>query len=92
MTDIFGVPIAVLPGQLLLGLINGIWAQIAVFQKAGTHVPGYTEVAVRQHREIIGLLRDRKHDEAIEALQAHIRDMKTRIIADLAENDVESGQ
>lgn len=73
----------------LVQLINGLWAQIAVFQKAGTHVPGYIEVAVRQHREIIGLLRDRKHDEAIAALQAHIRDMKTRIIADLAEHDGE---
>jgi DNA-binding GntR family transcriptional regulator len=75
--------------ERLLNLINGIWAQIAVFQKAGTHVPGYTEVAVRQHREIIGLLRERRHDAAIEALQAHIRDMKTRIIADLAEHDGE---
>lgn len=76
--------------ERLVGLINGIWAQIAVFQKAGTHVPGYVEVAIRQHREIIGLLRDRKHDEAIDSLQAHIRDMKTRIIADLAGQDGES--
>ncbi len=75
--------------ERLAAMINGIWAQIAVFQKAGTHVPGYIEVAVRQHREIIGLLRDRRHDEAIAALQAHIRDMKTRIIADLAEHDGE---
>ncbi len=75
--------------ERLAAMINGIWAQIAVFQKAGTHVPGYIEVAVRQHREIIGLLRDRRHDEAIAALGAHIRDMKTRIIADLAEHDGE---
>ncbi len=73
--------------ERLLAMLNGIWAQIAVFQKAGTHVPGYVEVAVRQHREIISLLHDRKHDEAIEALVGHIRDMKTRIIVDLAEND-----
>ncbi len=78
--------------ERLLAMINGIWAQIAVFQKAGSHVPGYTEVAVRQHREIIGLLRERKHDEAIEALQAHIRDMKTRIIVDLAEHNGEPGE
>lgn len=71
----------------LATMLNGIWAQIAVFQKAGTHVPGYVEVAVRQHREMISLLRDRKHDEAIAALEAHIRDMKTRIIVDLAENE-----
>jgi DNA-binding GntR family transcriptional regulator len=75
--------------ERLLAMINGIWGQIAVFQKAGTHVPGYTEVAVRQHREIIGLLSAKRHAEAIEALQGHIRDMKTRIIADLAEHDAE---
>ena len=50
---------------------------------------GYTEVAVRQHREIITLLRERRHDEAIAALQDHILDMKTRIIADMAEQDEE---
>ena len=58
---------------------------IAVFQKAGTHVPGYIEVAIQQH-EIIGLLRDpaRRGDRCP---QAHIRD-ETRIIADLAETTV----
>jgi DNA-binding GntR family transcriptional regulator len=71
----------------LIGLVNGLWAQISVFQKAGTHVPGYTEVALRQHRTIITLLREGRHEEAIEALEAHIRDMKERIIADIAEND-----
>jgi DNA-binding GntR family transcriptional regulator len=71
--------------ERLTAMINGIWAQIAVFQKAGTHVPGYTEVALRQHREIITLLRDKRYDAAIEALQAHIRDMKQRIIVDMAE-------
>lgn len=75
--------------ERLITMINGLWAQIAVFQKAGTHVPGYVEVALRQHREIITLLRAGKHGEAIDALQAHIRDMKTRIIADLAEAEAE---
>jgi len=71
-------------------MINGLWGQIGVFQKAGTHVPGYIEVALRQHREIIGLLQAKRFDEAIEALRAHIRDMKTRIIADMAENEPEA--
>lgn len=75
--------------ERLITMINSLWAQIAVFQKAGTHVPGYVEVALRQHREIITLLREGKHTEAIDALQAHIRDMKTRIIADLAEAEAE---
>jgi DNA-binding GntR family transcriptional regulator len=72
--------------ERLQGMINGLWAQIGVFQKAGTHVPGYVEVALRQHREIITLLCEKHHDEAISALQAHIRDMKARIIADIAEH------
>jgi DNA-binding GntR family transcriptional regulator len=73
--------------ERLASTINGLWAQIAVFQKAGAHVPGYVEVALRQHRQIITLLCEQRHDEAIEALEAHIRDMKTRIIADIAEHD-----
>lgn len=71
--------------QRLIAMVNGLWAQIGVFQKAGTYVPGYTEVALRQHRQIIQLLRDTQHAEAIDALEEHIRDMKTRIIADIAE-------
>ena len=71
--------------ERLITLINGIWAQIAVFQKAGTHVPGYVEAALGQHREIITMLREGRGDEAIEALEAHISDMKKRIIADLAQ-------
>lgn len=70
--------------ERLTTLINGIWAQIAVFQKVGTHVPGYVEIALRQHREIITLLHEQQHADAIEALEAHIRDMKTRVIADIA--------
>ncbi len=73
----------------LMTLINGIWAQIAVFQKAGTYVPGYIEVALRQHREVITDLREGRHDRAIEELQLHIRDMKIRVIADLANADAE---
>lgn len=71
--------------QRLVTMVNGLWAQISVFQKAGTYVPGYIDVALVQHRQIIQLLRDRRHDEAIDALEHHIRDMKTRIIADIAE-------
>lgn len=76
--------------QRLIAMVNGLWAQIAVFQKAGTHVPGYTEVALSQHREIIQLLRDRRNSEATDALEHHIRDMKTRIIADIADADTEN--
>lgn len=74
----------------LIDLINALWAQISVFQKAGTHVPGYIEVALRQHRHIIRQLRDKQFSEAITSLEDHIRDMKTRIIADIAETEQEN--
>lgn len=73
----------------LIALVDGLWAQISVFQKAGTHVPGYTDVAFRQHRDIIGHLRDKEFTKAISSLEGHIRDMKTRIIADIAETEEE---
>lgn len=77
--------------ERLTTLVNGIWAQIAVFQKAGTHVPGYVTVALQQHREIITLLHEHQHADAIEALEAHIRDMKTRVIADIAASSDDTG-
>lgn len=75
--------------ERLIALVNGLWAQIAVFQKAGTHVPGYTELALQQHRGIISNLRERQYADAIQALEDHIRDMKRRIIADIAETEQE---
>lgn len=65
-------------------IFHGLWAQIAVFQQAGTHVPGWMELAIAQHREIIRLLLTDDIAAAASALEAHILDMKVRVLADLA--------
>jgi DNA-binding GntR family transcriptional regulator len=70
--------------QRLIGIVNGLWAQISVFQRAGTHVPGWMEIAIRQHKEIITLLLAGEIDGAANALEHHILDMKARVLADLA--------
>ena len=41
----------------LTSLIEGLWAQIAVFQRAGAR-RGWTDVSIRHHRVIIAALRD----------------------------------
>lgn len=68
----------------LQAIFHGLWAQIAVFQQAGAHVPGWMELAIAQHREIIRLLVADDVFEAANALEAHILDMKARVLADLA--------
>ena len=67
----------------LTSIVTGLWAQIAVFQKAGTEIPGWMELAAEQHRQIVRLLLERRVDEAAAALENHIQDMKTRVLADL---------
>ncbi len=73
--------------QRLTSIVTGLWAQIAVFQKAGTEIPGWMEIATEQHRRIIELLLARDIDAAVAALEAHIQDMKTRVLADLTAAD-----
>jgi len=68
----------------LQAIIHGLWAQIAVFQQAGAHIPGWMELAIAQHREIICLLLADDVMAAAHALEAHILDMKARVLADLA--------
>lgn len=68
----------------LLTIIHGLWAQIAVFQRAGAHVPGWMEVAIAQHRDVINLLLTGDVLAAAAALEAHILDMKARVLAELA--------
>ena len=70
--------------QRLISIVNGLWAQVSVFQRAGTHIPGWNELALQQHRAIIDLLIAGKGPEAADALEYHILDMKTRVIADFA--------
>lgn len=70
--------------QRLISIVNGLWAQVSVFQRAGTHVPGWMETALQQHRAIIELLIAGQGNEAADALEFHILDMKARVIADFA--------
>lgn len=68
----------------LTSIIEGLWAQIAVFQKAGAHVPGWMETALDHHRMILYLLSQGQQADAVQALEAHILNMKERVLADLA--------
>lgn len=70
--------------QRLVTIVNGLWAQIAVFQRAGTHIPGWIEIAIRQHRTIITILLDGHAEAAAQALEDHILDMRRRVLADIA--------
>jgi len=70
--------------QRLIAIVGGLWAQISVFQRAGTHIPGWMEIVIGQHRTIIDHLLAGKIDPAADALAEHILDMKTRVLADIA--------
>lgn len=70
--------------QRLIGIVNGLWGQVSVFQRAGTHVPGWMEIALDQHKQIIDLLLAGEIDPAADALEHHILDMKSRLLVDFA--------
>ena len=70
--------------QRLIAIVGGLWAQISVFQRAGTHIPGWMEIAIAHNREIIDRLLAGEIDAAADALTAHILDMKARVLADIA--------
>jgi DNA-binding GntR family transcriptional regulator len=70
--------------QRLINIVNGLWAQISVFQRAGTHIPGWNEIALDQHKQVIDLLLAGENERAGDALEDHILDMKVRVLADIA--------
>lgn len=70
--------------QRLIAIVGGLWGQISVFQRAGTRIPGWTEIAIGQHRAIIDRLLAGEIDAGADALAKHILDMKTRVLADIA--------
>lgn len=71
----------------LISVVTGLWAQISIFQQAGTELPGWMEIALRQHRAIIQRLLANDVEGALDALESHLLDMKTRVLADLAPFD-----
>lgn len=70
--------------QRLVAIVNGLWAQVAVFQRAGSHIPGWNEIAIGQHRTIITILLEGRVEAAAQALEDHILDMRRRVLADIA--------
>jgi len=70
--------------QRLVTIVNGLWAQVSVFQRAGTHIPGWIEIAIAQHRTIITILLEGRIEAAAQALEDHILDMRKRVLADIA--------
>lgn len=70
--------------QRLVAIVSGLWAQVSVFQRAGTHIPGWIEIAIAQHRSIITILLEGRIEAASQALEDHIHDMRRRVLADIA--------
>ncbi len=74
----------------LTATVEGLWAQISVFQKAGTHRRGWTEMAIAQHRAIIAALLNDDVDRAVAELRNHIEMVKGRVLDDLGPEQGES--
>lgn len=71
----------------LSAVVEGLWAQIAVFQKAGAFRRSTTESSIHYHRRIIAALLAGQVDEAVRQLKEHIADVKVRALDDLAAFD-----
>jgi DNA-binding GntR family transcriptional regulator len=69
----------------LATVIEGLWAQIAVFQKAGTYRRDWTLASIRYHREIINALLSGDQEGACNAMAEHIAAVKRRVLDDLGE-------
>ncbi len=68
----------------LSAIMEGLWAQIAVFQRAGLFRRSWLEAALADHRRIISALRAGQFDEAERHLSDHIEGVK-RFVIDLAD-------
>lgn len=67
----------------LTAIVEGLWGQIAVFQRAGTFSHHWTELAITRHREIIAALLADDLDAALETLRGHILEVRDLVITDL---------
>ncbi|HEU0164671.1 MAG TPA: GntR family transcriptional regulator [Thermomicrobiales bacterium] len=75
----------------LIAILNGLWAQIAVFQKAGLMITGWIDNALDEHRIILNHLIDGETDAAARALEHHIDSIRDRVLADFALNADDAG-
>jgi DNA-binding GntR family transcriptional regulator len=67
----------------LRNMVEGLWAQIAVFQWAGGFRDHWTEAAITRHRSIITAMLEGDVEQAIEALRQHIDEVKLWAIDEL---------
>lgn len=68
----------------LIAILNGLWAQIAVFHKAGAMITGWTDNALAEHRIILNRLVAGDTNGAVDALEQHILNIRDRVLADFA--------
>ena len=67
----------------LRAMVEGLWAQIAVFQWAGSFRDHWTDSAFARHRAIIAALLGGDIDAATAELRRHIEEVKGLVIDDL---------
>jgi DNA-binding GntR family transcriptional regulator len=67
----------------LASVIESLWAQIAVFQKAGTYHREWTLSSISYHRRIITALLDGDQRSAYVEMAAHIDAVKHRVLDNL---------
>jgi len=61
-----------------------LWAQIAVFQEAGSFLPSLVRQSIAHHREIIHALLADDVSAAVACLERHIQEVKRRVVSDVA--------
>lgn len=71
----------------LVATLDALWAQIAVFQKAGLMIAGWVDKALGEHRSIINSLIVGDTDAAAKALEVHILNIQQRVLADFSLDD-----
>jgi DNA-binding GntR family transcriptional regulator len=67
----------------LQNMVEGLWAQIAVFQWAGGFRDHWTAAAISRHRSIIAAMLERDVERATEELRQHIDEVKLWAIEEL---------
>jgi len=67
----------------LQNMVEGLWAQIAVFQWAGGFRDHWTEAAITRHRSIIAAMLNGDLERAAEELRQHIDEVKLWAIDEL---------
>jgi DNA-binding GntR family transcriptional regulator len=67
----------------LQNMVEGLWAQIAVFQWAGGFRDHWTEAAITRHRSIIEAMLKGDLERAMEELRQHIEEVKLWAIDEL---------